>query len=273
MRVGMNPNVDTRLPPAPSVIAAVITHLPNRKGYHAQRFEVIQYCLESLRNTAQIPLYIWDNGSDDKFRTWLVKEAKPDYLTLSPNIGKATARTAILRTFPPRTVICYSDDDIEYLPGWLDAQLELLNGFPNVGVVSGCPIRTQFRWGNQATLKWANDFAILKSGRWIPNEWELDFCRSIGRDYTQHMNDSADEVDYKVFYQGLSAYCTAHHMQFIGYAEHLGKIGLWTDRAMRVDQSFDVAIDRMGLLRLTTIERYTRHIGNVLEAEYAAVRV
>jgi hypothetical protein len=259
----MNPEEHTTLPPFPEIVAAVITHLPNRKGYHAQRFEVIQASLESLGR--DIPLYAWDNGSDAKFREWLVKDLRPEYLTLTPNIGKASARTAILRTFPSNTIVCMSDDDILFTPGWLETQLEILRGFPNVGAVSGCPVRTQARWGIVSTLNWAKENAILKYDRFIPDEYEYDFCRSIGRDYTQHMSETAGEKDYLIEYNGLKAYAMAHHMQFIGYAGKLSVLGLWTRNAMRAEQSFDVAIDRLGLLRLTTIERYTRHIGNILE--------
>jgi hypothetical protein len=261
----MNPLADVILPPLPPIVAAVITHLPNREGYHKERFEVIEACWASL-NHQGLPLYIWDNGSDAEFRDWLQKVARPQYLTLSPNIGKASARTAILRTFPPKTIVCMSDDDIYFYPGFLDAHLELLNGFPNVGAVSGCPIRTQFRWGNEATLKWARENAALTSGRFIPDEWEFDFCRSIGRDYYgYHIGKTADEVDWLIEYNGLKAYATAHHMQFVGYAGRLGGIGLWTDHAMRAEKAFDCAIDELGMLRLTTTERYTKHMGNVLE--------
>jgi len=268
-RVGMNPLADTRLPPSPRIIAAVITHLPNRRGYHAQRFEVIQECLTSLRETADIPLYVWDNGSDNWLKEWLLKVAKPDYLTLSPNIGKASARTAILRTFRSETIICMSDDDIRYYPGWLDAHLELLDGFPNVGVVSGCPVRTQFRWGTAATMRWARENATLRTGRFISEQWDYDFCQSIGRDYLTHLGETAEEVDYVIEYNGYEAYATAHHMQFVGYAGRLSGIGLWTDRAMRAEQTFDVAVDELGMLRLTTLQRYTRHLGNILEKEVA----
>lgn len=263
MRIGMNPLAESSLPPAPAIITAVITHLPHRKGYHAQRFEVIQACIDSLRQNN--PLYIWDNGSDKQFKNWLLREVKPDYLTLSPNIGKAAARTAILRTFPPQTIVCLSDDDIYFYSGWLDAQLDLLHGFPDVGQVSGCPVRTQARWGNKATLKWAGDNAVLRTGRFIPTEWEFDFCRSIGRDWAGHCQESARDLDYLIEYKGMQAYAMAHHMQFIGYAGKLGTIGLWPERAMRSEKVFDMTVDSMGLLRLTTTQRMVRHIGNVME--------
>lgn len=272
-RIGINPMTEVRLPAAPRTIAAVITHLPDRTGYHAQRFEIIERCIQSIRDTCDLPLYVWDNGSDAWLKEWLLRIAKPEYLTLSPNIGKASARTAILRSFHPDTVICMSDDDIHYSPGWLEAHEELLWGFPGVGVVSGCPVRTGFRWGIDSTLTWARKNATLRQGRFIPDRWDYEFCESIGRDYAWHVQHSMDVDDYVVDYNGLSAFATAHHMQFIAMAGRLAGIPIWTDRAMRMEQTFDVAIDNAGLLRLTTLERYTIHMGNILDKDNANLRL
>lgn len=268
MRTGINPLVEANVPPLPDLVAAVITHLPNRIGYHAGRLAVIQESLRSMRSSVgrALPLYVWDNGSDAEFRSWLVNELRPEFLTLSPNVGKANARTAILRSFPPRTIVCLSDDDIQFMPGWLEPQISLLQGFPNVGAVSGCPIRSQARWGIDSTLDWARSTAgvELETGRFIPDRWEYDYCLSIGRDYLHHLEESALDVDYRIKYRGLSAYAMAHHMQFICYAGALSGLQLWSNRAMRQELPFDLAVDRLGLLRLTTTERLAVHIGNVL---------
>ena len=266
-RVGHNPLTNDSLPPLPGIIAAIITHLPNREGYHAQRFDVINRCIESLTANAErdLPLYIWDNGSDPEFRHYLAKDIKPDYLMLSPNIGKASARTAILRTWPPDTVICFSDDDILYNPDWLNPQLDLLYTFPDVGAVSGCPIRAQSRFSISSTLDWAQRNAEIDIGHHIPEEWEQEFCRSIGRDYQYHRGDTASDRDYLIRYKGMKAYAMAHHMQFICLAGRLSSLEYWPRQAMRAERSFDKSIDDLGLLRLTTTERHTQHIGNIME--------
>lgn len=266
-RVGRNPLTHDSLPPLPSIIAVVITHLPHRQGYHEHRFEVIRACIASMLDNAgrELPLYIWDNGSDKQFRSWLMYELEPDYLTLSPNIGKASARTAILRSFPPDTVLCFSDDDILFDPGWLDPQIELLYKFPQVGAVSGCPVRAQSRHAVGNTLAWARDHAELEIGRFIPEEWEQDFCLSIERDYQYHLADTAKDVDYLIRYNGMEAYAMSHHMQFICMAGRLNGLEYWPRQAMRAERDFDKAIDSLRLLRLTTTGRYTKHMGNVME--------
>ncbi len=269
MRVGYNPNVHASIH-APSIAAAVITHLPNREGYHQGRFAVVERCFQTLQERAgrELPLYVWDNGSDRDFLDWLYFDLRPEWLTLSANIGKANARAAIARAFPGRTILCVSDDDIYYEEGWLDPQLELLRGFPNVGVVSGCPIRSNFRWGTASTLRWAEQNAVIKKARFIPDRWEYDFARSIGHDYNYHLEQTAGDVDYLIEYGDLRAYATAHHMQMVGYAGRIAEASEWGDRAMRQEQRFDMTMDSLGYLRLTTTERYTRHIGNMLEQEF-----
>ncbi len=266
MRVGHNPLDGLSHGPMPPVVAAVITHLPNRTGYHAQRFEVIRTCLESMREHAgrNLPFYVWDNGSDEAFRDWLQVELKPDWLTLSPNVGKSSARTAIIRTFPPETVVCMSDDDMYYYPNWLAPQIELLEGFPNVGAVSGYPVRTQHRWGNKTTIEWATANARVSYGRFIPDKWEQDFCDSVGRKWKDHQIMTAKDRDVLIEYKGLKAYGTAHHCQFIAYAGRIEFIVEWSDMYIPDEKMFDRAIDEQGLLRLTTTERLARHIGNVI---------
>jgi hypothetical protein len=270
MRIGHNPLDHQKAEPMPSIVACAITHLPNLKGYHQDRLEIVQTCLTTMRSHAgrEIPIYVWDNGSGPELRRWLLDEYKPEYLTLSPNIGKASARSSIVRSMPPKTIVCISDDDMYFYPDWLAPQLELLEKFPNVGVVSGYPVRTQFRWGNKSTLKWAQDNARLIAGRFIPDEWDRDFCTSIGRNYDWHKNYTATDRDYLIEYEGMRAYATAHHCQFIAYAGRIDYIVQWDSEALSDERKFDRAIDDDMLLRLTTTERLVRHIGNVLEPEF-----
>jgi hypothetical protein len=48
-------------------------------------------------------------------------------------------------------------------------------------------------------------------------------------------------------------------------AGRLADVADYDPAAMGVERPFDEAIDRAGLLRLTTIERLARHMGNVLD--------
>ena len=266
MRIGSNPLHDARVKGFPPVVACVITHLPHRDGYHAKRLEVIQACISSMTKGAPgVPLVVWDNGSHPVLKEWL-KSLHPYLLIESANVGKSSARAALFRMFPPSTLVAMSDDDILFYPGWLDAEAEVLTTFPCVACVTGNPIRTSFRWGCENTIKWMSDHGILETGRFIPDEYERDFCDSIGRVYESHRKNTAAEQDYRGVYNGIYAYATSHHCQFIATSGHILPALRYDDAAMADEKPFDMALDRIGL-RLSTVKRYSRHIGNVLHDE------
>lgn len=267
-RVGRNPNL---LAPAPytfkPLVFVVVTHLPcSADSYHAQRLEVIQTCLTTMRQNAHQDhtFVVWDNGSKDEVRDWIQHIFEPDVFIAAPNIGKLAAREAALRILPPASIVCYSDDDMLFYDNWLAPQLDLLLNFPNVATVSGYPVRTQFRWGNEQTLAWARQHAKVKQGQFIPQEWEDDFAVSIGRDPAEHKKMTVADYDTKISYNGREAYATAHHCQHIGYAVKLLQAMHGDNRAMGEERSFDIELDKLGL-RLCTTQRLARHMGNVLD--------
>ena len=267
MRTEMNPNRRTKADGYSPYIASSITHLPNFKGYHEQRFEVVKTSLTTMRENAGLDcqILIWDNGSCQEFRDWLLNEYKPDYVVLSNNVGLSNARAGLIRMLPPDVILGVADDDMYYYPDWFKAQVELMNYFPNVGQVSGYPVRTQMRWGNKRTLEWARKVAVVEEGGFIPAEWDRDYCTSIGRDYEWHKKQTENDMDYRITYRGVQAYAFAHHCQFICKVKLLANLMSFTTEAMSDDKPFDWAVDNTGMLRLTTINRYTRHIGNVLD--------
>lgn len=272
MRVGDNPLKNSRISPLPKRIGAVITHLPTMTGYHSQRFDIVRACLNSMRENSMVADFavaVWDNGSCQEFRDWLQETYQPDVLVLSRNIGKASARTALIRSFALNTVLGVSDDDILFFKGYWQAQERLLDTFPNVGVVSTYPVRTQGRWGNKSTLRWAANTpgVSIEWGRHISEEHERQFCASIGRDYGWHQKYTAGEQEALITYNGVSAYAQAHHCQFMAKVEAIEYIVQWDDEALSDERQFDNAIDDNGMLRLCTVDRYARHMGNVLDAE------
>lgn len=265
MRVGRNPLINREAPAHfPDVLLAVITHLPNSEGYHRERFAIVKNCIRSLIATSGgNSILVWDNGSSAEFANWLTTWLEPDYLTLSPNIGKEAARAAILNMVPPDTIVALCDDDMLFEVGWLDAHLQLLKGFPNVGAVSGFPNRFSFGWGIDATLQWARDNALLEQGRFIPEQYESDYARSIGVKPERLAEINKDKQDYRVTYNGMTAYTQASHCQFVCVAGKIAPLCDYSKGALGDEQPFDKAIDTAGLLRLTTTTRYVKHMGNV----------
>lgn len=269
MRIGENPNRHAQAQGYKPFVASAVTHLPNFEGYHEHRFEVVKTSLTTMRENAGLDcdILIWDNGSCPEFRDWLLDEYKPTGVVLSPNVGLTSARAGLLRIVPPTTIIGLADDDMYYYPNWFKASVDLMKQFPNVGQVSGWPVRTQMRWGNRTTLEWARRYAVLELGKFIPEQWDRDFCTSIGREWDFHVHYTKKDMDKRITYQGHQAYAVAHHCQFVCKAENLVEILRQNKEAMSDDKVLDNAVDGAGYLRLTTVDRYVRHIGNVLDDE------
>ena len=266
-RIGMNPNRQAQAERFTNTVLTCVTHLPHQNGYHANRLEVIQTCLETMRWNANgdYTVIVWDNGSCDELRDWLRNKYIPDVLIESINIGKTQARLNLAMMLGGRTM-AYTDDDILFMPNWLSPQLDLLHNYPNVAAVTGYLVRTAFRWGVENTIKWASTHGKMTAGRFIPSEWERDFAISIGRDPQAHEEMTRNDIDYKVEYNGRTAYLTSHHCQFVAHASAVVLASQRDASAMGDEKPFDVALDKLGL-RLATTERLTRHIGNVMDAE------
>jgi hypothetical protein len=236
--------------------------------YHRGRFEVIRKSVLSLEANIydDHKLIIWDNGSCEFLREWLYGHDDAATIILSDNIGKTNALKSVMRMLPPDTILAYGDDDMEYMPNWLAPQIEILETYPSVGTVTGYPVRIASKWGEDATKEWAFSTvgAQVERGHFIPDEWERDYCDSVGRDFTQYIAATQQLQDTRITYKGVQAYATSQHCQFVCYPERVEPLIPWTDRAMNDEIPFDKAVDAAGLLRLSTVERYTRHMGNVL---------
>lgn len=271
MRVGNNPNRGKGADQYTPIVLTVVTHLPNMTGYHKNRLEVVQTCLQTMRDNSgdDHTIIVWDNGSCEEFRTWAREVYKPDVFIQSTNIGKTLARHTLASMLPKDKIISYCDDDILFYPNWLNPQVELLKTFPNVSAVTGYPVRTQFRWGTENTRRWGAECGKMQSGKFIPDEWERDFAISIGRDPDWHEKYTKNDLDYLVEYNGLKAYATAHHCQLIGRAETIAKACVIDNEAMGDEKPFDINLDKLGL-RLATTERLARHIGNVVDNDLRA---
>ncbi len=268
MREGTNPNRKVKVKGYAPVVISAITHLPNYDGYHSERLEVVKCSLETMRDNAgaDCEIMIWDNGSAPGLTHWLKRSYKPDYLILSPNVGKSIARASMVRMLPPDTIVGVADDDMFYYPDWLAKQLNVYHTYPNVGTVSGWPVRTQFRFCNSATVRWGRRYASrFERGRFISAQEDKDFCTSIGRDYKYQLTYTRNDIETKLTFRGVEAYATGHHAQWIGRAGTMAAFVEYSDDAMADERPFEQAINHAGLLRLTTVDRTTQHIGNILD--------
>lgn len=287
-RVGVNParGKETRQRPNP-VTVAMITYIPDLSGYFAQRLEVLKVSLASLLRHTKPPhdVMIFDNGSCPEAVSYLETlraEGGVDYLLLSRrNLGKIDAMRILFQAAPGE-IIAYSDDDVFFYPHWLEAHLEILDTFPRVGMVSGVAVRNAAFHANrslEALIKAQEQEERAVPGlriermRHIPDEWEADWAQSTGREVEAHLQATRNHEDWVLSFnregQIIKAIGSANHFQFVSPKEIILQAlpTRWTGKLMGAMIELDEAVDALGYLRLSTAQRYTRHLGNVLSPQ------
>jgi hypothetical protein len=279
MRIGLSPTRHQLTDHRPAqVTVCVLAHIPAQIGYYAHRFDVLKLSLQSIiKNTeGRYDLLVFDNGSCPEVVSYLCSlrnQGSVQYLMLSTqNIGIYGALKMMFHAAPGE-IVAYSQDDVLFYPGWLKEHLKILDTFPHVGMVSGVPVREQFRYGNNYLASYLADFPKISvsRGRFIPDEWEVDFFVSTGRDAHTSMRESQVYEDIILEYHGLKAYSTAVHFQYVARKAVILQ-ALTTDWEPRLmegpDSEIDERIDALGYARLSTLGRYVRHIGNLVTADF-----
>jgi hypothetical protein len=273
-RIGMNParhRVSSYRPAR--ITLAMLVYMPHLTGYFEKRLDVVRLSLASMIRHADQPadLLVFDNGSCaevQRFLRGLQDEGVIRFLlTSSENIGKLGALRLIAGAAPGE-IIAYTDDDTFFYPGWLSAHVSLLDGFPRVGMVSGSPERELFNHGISATIGFgqADAETVVTYGSTIPEGWEREWAEALGKDPDEFAASVRGLQDIRLARRGLEAYATACHNQFVAPRQALRQAleGEWSGRLMGGLNELDNTFDSLGYLRLTTIDRTTRLIGNVL---------
>jgi glycosyltransferase involved in cell wall biosynthesis len=272
MRRGQNPAKSIEYVAQPEkVTVAVVTYIPFLSGYYAKSLDVLKVCLASILNHTDQPfdLMVFDNASCSEATQYLSQmhaAQKIQYLVFSDsNIGKVGAWNFIFSAAPGEYIV-YSDSDVYYYPGWLPKHLEVFAAFPEAGTVTGLPRRGRrtFYTGTIDQLSSLPD-AQFEEGKFIPDQWILDHARSLGKMDT--IQDDLDKIDYRVRRDGVQAYATATHFQFMVRAKTVKDyLPFRSDRPMGDSVAqFDHAINDNKLLRLATADRVVQHLGNTID--------
>jgi len=235
-----------------------------------------------MRKDAGLPfdLMVFDNGSCAEVRDFLVKEKEEgriQYLILSEkNMGKGGAWNVML-TGAPGEIISYTDADVLFSPKWLSRSVEILETFPNVGMVTARPFRTPPEF-YEGTLKWAREDAKLEEGQFIPWETFLEFNLSLGQTEEENKKVYSETKDWRIFYKGVMAMAGASHWQFTGYKSTLQQfLPFDMDKPMGQVRQLDKRMNDSGLLRLMVSDPLAMNMSNTLgylrgELKQAGVR-
>lgn len=275
-RIGMNPMRGQKIDRSPARITlAVLTYLPQEIGYFEHRFDVTRLCIESLiANTPQpYDLMVFDNGSCSLMTDYLLgllNTNKIQYLILSRcNVGKLNALQSIFK-IAPGEIVAYTDDDVFFLPGWLEEHLKILENYPNVGLMTGFYIRSHMRYATQTLEQFAErDDVHIEQGNLVPFEVEEHYAENMGRTWNQYQAEVEGLQDIRYYFKSLPALASAGHHQFVAYRDIALKAlpQERDDHLMGKMVEFEIRVDELGYLRLSTNEPVTRLLGNIVNSK------
>ena len=277
MRIGQNPAKYVKDVAKPArVTAAVLNYIPFLSGFYAEALDVLKVCLESARRDpgAEMDLLVFDNGSCEEARQYLLDEhtaGRIQYLVLSEkNLGKGGAWNMILAGAPGE-IIAYADSDVLFSPGWLGRSLQLLETYPNVGMVTARPFRTREEYYS-GTLAWAEGSpeVQVERGGLVPWQTFLEFDLSLGQSEDEIRRHYETSQDVRLTYRGVPPFAGASHWQFYAWKTTLqGFLPFSMDRPMGQVKQLDERMNAAGLLRLMTAEPLAMNMSNTLRGVQA----
>lgn len=273
MRTGKNPAKSGIPAYAPQELGiALIVYIPFTEGYFRHSLEILKYQIASIRETTsqKFDLLIFDNGSCPQ----VISELKSlydqkwiDWLVLSQhNLGKAGAWNWIFASMP-NELICYSDSDVLFRPGWLEASQEIMKSFPQAGMVAAQPNFFDVMKGEgKAHLALERD-KRYEFGEYLPApEIIEEYCLAIGASEVLASQFHSTPLP-SIASRGAQAVVGASHMQFLTTRQVARQVvplpaskGLLRSETMALDYK----IDDLGYLHLSTLKPYVFHMGNTL---------
>lgn len=273
-RHGKNPMHLTRrlAPPAPVTLTTVV-YIPELQGYWSESLEVLKLCLRSLRTSVETPfeLLVLDNGSCVEVRNWLEErfaEREIDQLFLSRrNLGKVGAWN-LLFAAAGGELVAYTDSDVYFLPGWLEATRALFDAYPQAGAVTAQAMSRDLSLLCRSTLEGA---AADPETEWqegedlVPARFVASHLCGLGETPERFARRIPRRRDVRLRRRGVEAFASSAHFQFTSPREVLRSLfPLPTSVPFGDDNVFDARLDEAGYWRLSTLDYFVHHMGNRL---------
>lgn len=273
MRKGQNPAkfVNTVAKPA-KITVVVLSYIPYLSGFYADALKVLDACLSSIKNESKLEfdLMVFDNGSCVEVQDYLLREQRSgnlQFLILSDkNLGKGGAWNIIF-VAAPGEIIAYADSDVYFHEDWLSKSVNILETFPNVGMVTSRPFITKKEYIT-STVQWAQNSneVRIESGKFVPWEVFAEFNLSLGQNLNDIQNDYDQNDIEKISYKNQIAFAGASHWQFLAKKTIIQQfLPFAMDRPMGQVRQLDERMNDAGFLRLMTAEPLADNMSNSLE--------
>ena len=272
MRIGQNPAKFVKEVAKPArITVAVLNYIPFLSGFYTEALDVLKVTLDSIRASVDLPcdLLVFDNASCEEVRQYLLDEhqvGRIQFLILSEkNLGKGGAWNMMLAGAPGE-IIAYTDSDAYFYPDWLSRSLQILETFPNVGMVTARPFRTNPELYSQ-TVAWgtAAPEVQVEQGALVPFETFREFDLSLGQSEAEIREHYDTSQDVRLTYQGITAYAGASHWQFMAYNSVIQTfLPFNMDRPMGQVRQLDERMNAAGYLRLMVSDPLAMNMSNTL---------
>jgi hypothetical protein len=273
MRCGSNPVKDTGATGLSKPYRIVLpVYIPHHDGYFEQSLQVLKLSLESLHLTGrgQFCVSVVANGCsrqvveelDVMFRHgWI------DHLVLSRlNLGKAGAIASVLKGAPEQ-LLAWSDCDVLFKMGWVEAVVEVFQAFPECGAVTPFPaVHQAWEFTSATTMGGFVGRCLCRAGV-VPTQDLDEYARSVGTPTL--FREEYRRSPWIACRAGVQACLGAMHFVCCVRREVLSAM---PDRASTAalkgteDNDFlDLPPERLGLWRLSTVQGHVWHMGNTVE--------
>jgi len=247
-------------------------YVPSIEGFYSDGFQILQFCLLSLTATLQpgrANITVIDNGCAAEVRDWLLKllaEGRIDQLVVNRvNRGKPDAIFAAARAaYEP--FVTFSDADVLFEHGWLDAVEQIFRHFPEAAMV--CPFPSHHVRHLHCVATWLRYLGKLRYGPVVSEADMRQFAISTGK--PERYSPSELTGQWYIERAGVKAVIGASHFTVTcrnGLIRYIPSepslIGLGVDGLG--ERALDRAADKLGLVKLSTPRAHVRHLGHRLE--------
>jgi cellulose synthase/poly-beta-1,6-N-acetylglucosamine synthase-like glycosyltransferase len=248
----------------------VPVYLPKLEGYYKEGLDILELCLESIYLTVHDKTFISvvNNGSCKEVRDYLdnlMHDGKIQEVIHTTAIGKinAIAKGLSGHYFDLVTI---TDADVLFTNGWQKAVYGIYETFPKAGMVGTTPNKLGERFMTENIYfdnLFSNKVQIMKTKS--TNDIRL-FYKSIGIKF----NPKFDNMLWFISGNPKSCIIGAGHFCSTYRNECLIKFNTASVSKLKMGgqimrEYIDKYIFDLGLWRLSTIDNFTYHMGNVKE--------